>query len=196
MNQNSSCFTWHIFIPDIDECSSSPCSGKTCHDGVNYYFCACPENYMGPDCSQCEYSTYIFQSFAGENDGLFLCAKSPHPSSYGSTIPHHFCTETLPPRGGARNFLFSPLVLPWRHPCYPHLPIYGPLFHLPAGYSDHDVGIRGAGWNSRIGRSPFNSENFLKHNSSISDCCSNLFSHSGGTEEYGTLKGMVHSDQS
>ena len=41
-----------------------------------------------------------------------------------------------------------------------HLPIYEPLFHLPAGYSDHDIGVRGAGWSSRISRSPFNSGKF------------------------------------
>ena len=43
--------TFQLSLPDIDECSSSPCqNGGTCTDAVNSYTCACVDGYNGDDC--------------------------------------------------------------------------------------------------------------------------------------------------
>ena len=43
--------TFQLSLPDINECSSSPCqNGGTCTDAVNSYTCACVAGYNGDDC--------------------------------------------------------------------------------------------------------------------------------------------------
>ena len=41
----------HVFLADIDECSSTPCqNGGACADGVNGYVCTCQDGYNGDNC--------------------------------------------------------------------------------------------------------------------------------------------------
>ena len=53
--------TFQLSLPDIDECSSSPCqNGGTCTDAVNSYTCACVDGYNGDDCETSKLKKYVF----------------------------------------------------------------------------------------------------------------------------------------
>ena len=44
-------FFEYYFLPDIDDCASSPCQNSgTCTDGVNEYTCTCVTGYTGSNC--------------------------------------------------------------------------------------------------------------------------------------------------
>ena len=48
-------------LPDIDECSSSPCENDgICTDAVNMFTCSCAAGYSGDNCETSKFSIILY----------------------------------------------------------------------------------------------------------------------------------------
>lgn len=57
-------FTGHECETNIDECANNPCQNGECTDGINAFYCLCPDGYTGTLCET-------------GNDEIDLCASGP-----------------------------------------------------------------------------------------------------------------------
>ena len=45
-------FSDGLYITDVDDCVSDPCTHGVCSDAVNGYTCSCDAGYTGTSCDQ------------------------------------------------------------------------------------------------------------------------------------------------